>query len=124
MKKSKLTVALGIAITTLFIYSRWIEPSWIEVTRHQVSAGTDRPLKIIQLSDLHTDEFGVRERNVLEIIHQEEPDAILISGDTVANEGDWKSVGILLSRLRAPLAVFLVRGNWEHWRPDSDELKV
>jgi predicted MPP superfamily phosphohydrolase len=33
-------------------------------------------------------------------------------------------VGVLLRRLRAPLGVFLVRGNWEHWNPDPGELKV
>ncbi len=124
MNKRKILAAVGIISATLFAYSRWVEPSWIEVTRHQVLASIERPLKIIQLSDLHTYRFGVREKKVLEIIRQEEPDAILISGDTVANEGDWQSVGILLSRLRAPLGVFVVRGNWEHWRPNPDELKV
>lgn len=124
MNRRKFPIALGIVIATLFIYSRLFEPLWIEVTRHQVFSSTERPLKIVQLSDLHTYEFGPREKRVLEIIRREEPDAILISGDTIANEGDWKSVGILLSRLRAPLGVFLVRGNWEHWRPDPGELKV
>lgn len=124
MSGRKVAGALGIAFAMLFAYSRWVEPTWIEVTRHQVLADIDRPLKILQLSDLHTYEFGAREEKVLDIIHREMPDAILISGDTVANEGDWNSVAILLSRLRAPLGVFLVRGNWEHWRPDPDELKV
>jgi predicted MPP superfamily phosphohydrolase len=124
MSRRTAAVLLGIISAILFAYSRWIEPSWIEVTRHQVLANIERPLKIIHLSDLHTYELGARERRILEIIRKEEPDAILISGDTVANEGDWKSVGILLSRLRAPLGVFLVRGNWEHWRPNPDELKV
>mgnify|MGYP003393456471 CR=1 FL=1 len=29
-----------------------------------------------------------------------------------------------MKELRAPLGVFLVRGNWEHWRPHPDELKI
>ncbi len=74
MNKHKAAVALGIVGATLFAYSRWIEPSWIEVTRHEVSASIERPLKIIHLSDLHTYEFGVRETKVLEIIRLEEPD--------------------------------------------------
>ncbi len=114
-------ILLGVS---LFIYARFIEPQWIEVTEHHLKANIDRPLKIIQLSDLHTYEFGLRETKVLDIIKRENPDAILISGDTIANAGDWKSVEILLKLLRAPLGVFLVRGNWEHWRPDPTELKV
>jgi uncharacterized protein len=78
----------------------------------------------MHLSDLHTYAFGAREEKVLAVVQREKPDVIMISGDTVANEGDWMSVGILLSRLRAPLGVFLVRGNWEHWRPDPRELAV
>ncbi len=124
MSGRKAAGALGLIFAMLFAYSRWIEPSWIEVTRHQVPVGIEKPLKIVQLSDLHTYAFGSREEKVLEIIQREAPDAILISGDTVANEGDWNSVAILLSRLRAPLGVFLVRGNWEHWRPNLDELTV
>ncbi len=124
MNRRKVAVALGIVGAALFAYSRWVEPSWIEVTRHQIPADIERPLKLIQLSDLHTYEFGTREKKVLEILQLERPDAIVISGDTVANKGDWKSVSVLLSRIRAPRGVFLVRGNWEHWRPDPDELKV
>ncbi len=115
---------LGLILAALLGYARWIEPSWLEVTRHQVSVEIGQRLKILQLSDLHTHAFGSREAKVLEIVRRESPDAILISGDTISNEGDWNSVGILLGQLRAPLGVFLVRGNWEHWRPDPDELKT
>lgn len=122
--KRKITAILVTVGAMLLAYARWVEPSWIEVTRHQVIADIEQPLKILQLSDLHTYEFGAREKRVVEIIRHEKPDVVVVSGDTVANEGDWKSVGILLSRLRAPLGVYLVRGNWEHWKPDPDELRV
>lgn len=124
--KVRKTIKIGLilAAASLFSYARWIEPQWIEVTEHHIPASVDRPLKIVQLSDLHTSELGPRETKVLDIIRRENPDAILISGDTISNSGDWKSVGILLRHLRAPLGVFLVRGNWEHWRPDPDELKI
>lgn len=74
----------------------------MDVTQHQIPADIERWLKIVQPSDLHIDEFGFREKRVLETIQQEKPDAILVLGDTVANEGDWGSVGIILNRLHAP----------------------
>lgn len=123
MKQRTALTILGLIILAFFIYSRWIEPLWIEVTRYRVLADIEKPLKIIHLSDLHTHKFGIREKKILGIIQQEMPDTILISGDTIANEGDWKSVGTFLSRLHAPMGVFLVHGNWEHWKPNSNEHK-
>lgn len=124
--KVRKSIKIGIILTatSLFVYARWVEPRWIEVTHHHIQANIERPFKIVQLSDLHTYEFGPRETKVLDILHAENPDVILISGDTISNGGDWKSVGILLKQLRAPFGVFIVRGNWEHWRPDPAELKT
>jgi len=113
-----------VAIASLLAYSRWVEPKWIEVNHYRFSAEVDRTLKIVHLSDLHTYEYGAREKRLIVLVAKENPDAILISGDTIANEGDWDKVRILLSRLHAPLGVFLVRGNWEHWRPDPNEIKI
>ncbi|MEK6705859.1 MAG: metallophosphoesterase [Bdellovibrionota bacterium] len=108
----------------LFIYARWIEPNWIEVTEHRIPAKVDRPLKILQLSDVHTNGLATRELKVLRIIKQQKPDAIVISGDTAPDGGNWSGARAFLERLRAPLGVFLIRGNWEHWNPDSAELQM
>ncbi len=110
--------------SSLFIYARWIEPTWIEVSHHSVIAPVAHALKILQLSDLHTSEFGTREKKVLSIIDTEKPDVIVVTGDSVSDSGDWAQVADFLKRLKAPLGVAVIDGNWEHWRPTPEELKI
>lgn len=105
-----------------------VEPFWIEVTRHTVRARVRTPLRLAHLSDLHTAGLGPRERRLLALLEHERPEAIVITGDAVFDGAllgrGWRRddlaayepVRALLGRMRAPLGVFLVHGNWENWR--------
>lgn len=97
-----------------------IEPFAIEVTRHRVTANVTSPLRIAHLTDLHTDGPGRREREVLEILDREKPDVIAVTGDTV-DGGSLEVARPFFARLRAPLGIWVVRGNWENWRSPGDE---
>ncbi len=109
---------------SLAIYAHWIEPIWIEVTHHTLKAKIKTPLKIAHLTDLHISEYGYRERNLLKLLRNEVPDVILISGDSISQDGNYIIVSKFLRELSAPLGVWLVRGNWEHWHPNENELKI
>ena len=61
--------------------------------------------------------MGRREANVLSILEQEKPNVILITGDSVAENANHQAVDTFLEKLQAPLGVWAVNGNWEHWRP-------
>jgi predicted MPP superfamily phosphohydrolase len=105
------------------LYAAAVEPFWIETTRHTVTLPVGAPLRIVLLSDLHVQARGRRERRVLEIVREQRPDVILVAGDDVATRGgtplspdEATAVRGVLSDLRAPLGVFAVLGNWEHWR--------
>jgi predicted MPP superfamily phosphohydrolase len=116
---------LGLAIALLFILaiavgidSFLIEPFRIEVTHFDLQAPISAPLKIAQLSDLHTHGMGPNERRLLEILDVEKPDAIVITGDCLGNlAGDYEWCKELYEQIHAPLGVWFVRGNWEHDRP-------
>jgi uncharacterized protein len=125
--------ALGAAGLLAGLYAWAVEPYWIEVTRHRVPARLEAPLTIAHLTDLHTYGLGRRERGLLALLERERPDAIVITGDTVI-DGDlflpvpgtrddpaYARAASLLGRLRAPLGVWTVRGNWENVRRTRDE---
>ena len=98
-----------------------VEPYRIEVTRSSVETPLAGPLKIAHLSDLHTFGLGRRERKLLSLLDTEQPDVIIITGDTVTWGRHYERIRPLLSRLHAPLGVWLVRGNWENAYPLHNE---
>jgi predicted MPP superfamily phosphohydrolase len=103
----------------------WIEPARIQVTQYIIHAGSQgvtSPLKIAQLSDLHTRGLGRVERKMLAILAGEKPDVILITGDTLADPfGNYAECSQVYQQLHAPLGVWFVRGNWEDIRPMRHE---
>ncbi|HKV28824.1 MAG TPA: metallophosphoesterase [Candidatus Acidoferrales bacterium] len=100
----------------------WIEPENIQVTHYEIQAGVKSPLKIAQLSDLHTRGLGRPERKMLAILAREKPDVILITGDSLADPlGNYANCQKVYRQLRAPLGVWFVRGNWENVRPVKHE---
>jgi uncharacterized protein len=87
------------------------------VTQHRLElAGLERPLRMVQLTDLH---FGPAQRlpSVQAWVNatlEEKPDLILITGDFLEYRKSLSGVSELcaeLSRLEAPLGVFGVMGN-------------
>lgn len=109
-----LLILLAIAILAVAVDGFFIEPLRIEVTHSYVQAPIARPLKIAHLTDLHTKGLGRRERLLLELLDAEQPDVIIITGDSLTSGFSYERMRPLLSRLHAPLGVWLVRGNWEN----------
>jgi predicted MPP superfamily phosphohydrolase len=107
-------VVAGLAVG---VDALWVEPYRIEVTHSSVPAPLTRPLKIAHLSDLHTSGLGRREKRLLRLLDIEQPDVIVITGDTLTWGYHYDDVRPLLSRLHAPLGVWLVRGNGENEHP-------
>lgn len=108
-----LLIAAAVAALVVVIDAFFIEPYRIEVTHHSFPAAIASPLKIGLISDVHTRAFGRRERKLLTLLSAEQPDVILIAGDTVGRAGSYAPVANFLQHLHAPLGVWLVRGNWE-----------
>lgn len=116
-------VAAAVAAIVLGLagHSLLIEPFRIEVTRHVIRGSVPKPLTIAHLTDLHTSGLGRRELKMLALLEQERPDAIVITGDTTADTGTLEMSRDVLGKLNAPLGVWAVRGNWELWRPSTEE---
>jgi predicted MPP superfamily phosphohydrolase len=110
-------ILLMLALVAACVYGFFIEPYRIEVTHWQIQAPVAKPLKIAHLSDLHTAGLGRRELRLLELLRAEQPDVIVITGDTLTTGFQYERILPLLSRLHAPLGVWLVRGNWENQHP-------
>src|ERR1700681_2267136 len=114
MMRQFLFVFVAVAGLVVAVDCFLVEPYRIEVTHSSVQAPLTRPLKIAHLSDLHTSGLGRRERQLLLLLDAEQPDVIVITGDTVTRGHHYANIRPILSRLHAPLGVWLVRGDWEN----------
>lgn len=71
-------------------------------------------LKVAHLSDLHLKSIGLRENKILEILKEEKPDLIFITGDLICFEGPYEPVMSFLSQLKPPHGIYGVLGNTEY----------
>jgi len=120
----RLAFTLGLAAllapAVVVLYAFFVEPYSLELTRHGLAADVSQPLKIAHLSDLHSRGFGTRERQVVALLDQAVPDLIVVTGDIV-DTGSLEQTRELFVRLRAPLGIWVVRGNAERARPDGND---
>jgi predicted MPP superfamily phosphohydrolase len=99
-----------------------IEPRWIKVTRPVVDlpalpAAWDG-LRIAHLTDLHHGRAVSMDhvRKAVRLANAETPDLTVVTGDFVtAGRGVVAELSSVLAGLAAPLGVFAVLGNHDHW---------
>ncbi|MCK5491400.1 MAG: metallophosphoesterase [Candidatus Pacebacteria bacterium] len=115
-----------ISLITLFWYSFVFEPNNIQVEKINIKIenlpeefeGT----KIVHLTDFHSKNFGEREKKVLEILDDINPDFVFITGDFIDHKTKdidscqefWRELG---NKYQGK--IFGVLGNHEYWNNDA-----
>ena len=69
--------------------------------------------KVVQLSDLHGMRFGAENRRLVELVRQQEPDIIVLTGDIAGEDGALDNVEPLLSGIEGLAPTYYVNGNHE-----------
>jgi uncharacterized protein len=121
-RRVSLGAALGAAVGAgVLLYSRYVEPYWIAVERVTLTLPRLAPpfdgYRIVHISDFHLDGWRTPERleSVVDLVNEQEPDLVAITGDFVAVSVDYIS-GLPgpLRRLRAADGVVAILGNHDH----------
>lgn len=113
-------IAIQVIGTVALYRAAVIEPGRFTLSRVSVpiqtlSPGTP-PIRILHISDLHIERLSNRESKILDLVREESPDLILITGDYVnisfnVDPVTHEQVRKLLSQLAAPGGVFAVLGS-------------
>jgi len=73
------------------VYGRWVEPYRLEVTHIPLASpklsAASRPIRIVQLSDLHCDPQQRLEPRLPAVVAAERPDLIVFTGDAINSPG-------------------------------------
>ncbi len=115
-------VALFLASSGGASYARYLEPQWVETVRLVLPLPRlPDPfvgIMVAHISDLHVGPLVSSDYiyRTLRWVMQNKPDVIFITGDFISRDSQLTSeVEAVLSALSAPLGVYSVLGNHDHW---------
>jgi len=100
------------------IYARLVEPDWPAVRQVAVpTAGLSaaRPVRLVLISDTHSDPEARLEPRLPEIVAGLRPDLIVFAGDALNSPGGLPHFRELMTSLAAIAPTYAVRGNWDVW---------
>lgn len=75
--------------------------------------------KVAHISDLHITRMSGRENKVIEILTQEKPDLIFLTGDYIKNHGSYGPALSFIKQLKAPLGIYAVLGNSDYYNENG-----
>lgn len=100
----------------------------IEVAHiHVPVEGAGEPFRMAVLSDIHIGAGGKGMevwRGAIALVEQQQPDAILLLGDYVTSHVGIPALKEALSGIHAPLGVYAVLGNHDHWAGSKAVVRI
>ena len=121
-RADSIALAIGVAVSIsffffIFYFSRHLIVKTVTIRFPSLPKGLDG-FKLCQLSDLHVGSFGKAPRYIKKIVDTtlaQKPELILFTGDLVNfSTSEVKPFLDELSRLKAPMGVYSIRGNHDY----------
>ncbi len=115
---------LGAAGLACLAYGYFIEPYWPQITHTVIK--TEKlprgaaPIRLVLLSDIHSDPTVRLEHRLAAMIVPLKPHAILFAGDSVNSPEGLPNFKRALSSLAVVAPTFVARGNWDAFWPALD----
>lgn len=108
-------IVLAVLMTLLGVYAVWVEPNWLDVSIHDMRLGNAGDgVRVVQLSDLHIQDFNRRELEVANRVKALKPDLVVLSGDVIDRQDRLPTLHTFLTAL-GDTPIVAVLGNWEYW---------
>jgi predicted MPP superfamily phosphohydrolase len=102
-------------IIFILIYAFFIEPFSIRKSYLNINENIEKPIKIIDISDLHIYKYIFFHDKILENIKKEKPDMILYTGDSIIKNTDKDSLNKFFNKLSQIAPVYAIYGNWDYY---------
>jgi len=92
-----------------------ITPRRLVTSDHAFGTGsTGTRLRLLQVSDLHVHGIGTLERQLLEQMHGQQADLIVLTGDAIDRAADLPALDTLLAEFPTAPRRIAILGNWEY----------
>lgn len=121
-KKSNILIYFILAISLLFLYSKYIEPNILRVNEYKIEneylPKSFDGIKIVHFSDIHLGStVDIKYLNkIVNMINKQNPDIVIFTGDMLdkrrtLNDKEIESVKNTLSKIKSNLGNYTVSGN-------------
>ena len=113
----RIVFSLAAAGPLCWAYAALVEPYWLSVTHVAVSVENWQgpPLRIVHISDLHSESEPRLEGRLPAAVRAERPDLILFTGDALNSPEGLAVFKSCLAELASIAPTLVVRGNWDVW---------
>ena len=112
--KRQSKIALAIIIILLAFLLFWLWPRGLTAMHYEVKADITKPIRIVQLTDLHGAQFGENNQELILLVKEQQPDLIFMTGDMLdCEEADVDEICSLISKLSEIAPVYYSYGNHE-----------
>lgn len=82
------------------------------------------PVKIVLISDLHSQFFGKDQKQLIKKIKQQSPDLILLTGDIIDDTRPIDGTEAFLKGVQDLCPLYYVTGNHDYWYDDINSVKT
>jgi predicted MPP superfamily phosphohydrolase len=115
----RVVLAVAAAGVVCFLYGRFVEPRWIEVTQTRVETPRlppgHRGVRIVHLSDVHCDPEPLLEERLPALVASLAPDLVVFTGDAANSPEGVPVFRRCLAEIAKAAPTFGVKGNWDAW---------
>ncbi|MFB3880892.1 MAG: metallophosphoesterase [Armatimonadota bacterium] len=112
MRRGALALLVAGVITGLVVGRQ------LRVNRVPIAIGLPTPLRIAVVGDFHMSAAGIgvnMAKQAMAAARRERPDAVILLGDYVSGRAGISRISDAFGKMDAPLGVYAVLGNHEHW---------
>jgi len=123
MKKKIIILLILSVFVSIFIF---FPCSSIKIREYELETPLlieNSSIKIVLISDLHSTIFGENQIVLIEIIKNQSPDLILLSGDILDDKVSHLGTELLLSGIKDIAPIYYVTGNHEYWSQNINEIR-
>ena len=109
----------ALALIAVYLYA---QNNWLQLSRYALKVDLEKPMTIVQLSDLHNARFGEAQVRLMDMVRAQSPDAIVITGDLIDDTKGGHEPALELARGCAAIApTYFATGNHEKLSPSYED---
>lgn len=124
-KKRGILIALLILAMVVGICVMALDTKLVVRTYEIESKKVAENVRVALITDFHCCDYGLGNRELLDLVAAQEPDLVLLGGDIIDDDRSlpWKRGYSLVSELAAQYPTFYVTGNHEYWTKEVDSVR-